>query len=234
MEQSTTSKLSVITLILGILSIFTLGLMSIPTIILGHLSRYKIKKSKGELSGKGMALSGLIIAYSTFIIFIGPMIVTPLVVVSMVKSLDIPASSKDFAVETPKPNNPTKKVVSSNADINEEIEYIINGLQCNLSKEKGTRYIRFDIALVLKDEKFKGYFSKNNYANKKIKNKALGEIVKLTSMKSVIELDGIKNKQLLANEIKDRLNLLLKEESVVKTNSSDVVKDLYFPKFLVQ
>ncbi len=57
------SKLALISMTCGILSFFTLGLTSIPAVIMGHIARYRITKSKGTLSGSGMALAGLIMGY---------------------------------------------------------------------------------------------------------------------------------------------------------------------------
>jgi type II secretory pathway pseudopilin PulG len=56
-------------MILGIAS-FVLCLSffaGIPAVILGHISRSKIKKSRGRLQGDGMALTGLILGYISFL-----------------------------------------------------------------------------------------------------------------------------------------------------------------------
>ena len=58
-----TSALAIWSLVLGILSFFTLGLTSIPGVICGHLARGKIKRSIGKLSGSGLAMAGLITGY---------------------------------------------------------------------------------------------------------------------------------------------------------------------------
>mgnify|MGYP001418269542 CR=1 FL=1 len=54
-------------MILGIVSfVLCLGFLTgIPAIILGHISRGKIKRSNGQLGGGGMALTGLILGYIT-------------------------------------------------------------------------------------------------------------------------------------------------------------------------
>ena len=52
-------------LVLAILSWFSCLLIgSIPAIILGHISRSKIRKSNGALTGMNIALAALIIAYA--------------------------------------------------------------------------------------------------------------------------------------------------------------------------
>lgn len=54
---------AVASLVCGIL-IFLFGILTgIPAVILGHISRSKIKKSMGHLKGEGMALAGLILGY---------------------------------------------------------------------------------------------------------------------------------------------------------------------------
>jgi hypothetical protein len=55
---------------LGIISLLLcLNVLSgIPAIILGHMSRSSIRKSKGRLKGGGMALTGLILGYFSFVL----------------------------------------------------------------------------------------------------------------------------------------------------------------------
>ena len=54
-----TSGLAIAALVLGILSIFTLGLTAIPAIILGIIGLVRIEKSGGKLTGKGFAIGGI-------------------------------------------------------------------------------------------------------------------------------------------------------------------------------
>ena len=54
-----TSGLAITSLVLGILSIFTLFLTALPAIILGIISIFKIEKSAGQLKGKGLAIAGI-------------------------------------------------------------------------------------------------------------------------------------------------------------------------------
>ncbi len=56
-----TNGLAIGSLVCGILEFFTLGIASIPAVILGHLARGQIKRS-GE-RGDGMAITGLILGY---------------------------------------------------------------------------------------------------------------------------------------------------------------------------
>jgi hypothetical protein len=56
-----TSGLAITSLVLGILSIFTLFLTAIPAMILGIVSIFKIEKSAGQLKGKGLAIAGIVV-----------------------------------------------------------------------------------------------------------------------------------------------------------------------------
>ncbi|WP_300607288.1 DUF1707 and DUF4190 domain-containing protein [Trebonia sp.] len=58
---SPTNGLAIGSLVCGVLEFFTLGLASIPAVILGHLARGQIRRS-GE-RGDGMAITGLILGY---------------------------------------------------------------------------------------------------------------------------------------------------------------------------
>jgi len=60
-----TSGLAITSLVLGILSIFTLFLTALPAIILGIISIFKIEKSAGQLKGKGLAIAGITVPSAT-------------------------------------------------------------------------------------------------------------------------------------------------------------------------
>jgi hypothetical protein len=77
------SNLALISMICGVLSFFTLGLTSIPAVIMGHMARSRIKKSMGAISGNGLALAGLIIGYLCIV----------LTFVAILASLAVPAFS---------------------------------------------------------------------------------------------------------------------------------------------
>lgn len=62
-RESSTSGMAVMSLVLGLLGSVLFIISGLPAIILGHMSRSRIKKSEGALDGKGMALSGLIFGY---------------------------------------------------------------------------------------------------------------------------------------------------------------------------
>ena len=56
-----TNSLAVASLLLGFLSLFPV--FGILAVILGHLARSQIRKSRGQMKGAGMALAGLILGY---------------------------------------------------------------------------------------------------------------------------------------------------------------------------
>ncbi len=63
-----TSALAVWSLVLGILGLLTLGIPSLVAIICGHLSKGRIRKSGGLLSGEGTAVAGLFLGYTGLIL----------------------------------------------------------------------------------------------------------------------------------------------------------------------
>lgn len=65
-SQTSTCGLSIASLVCSLLGFVTLGVTSIVAIITGHISLSRIKKSAGALSGRGMAIAGLIIGYLVF------------------------------------------------------------------------------------------------------------------------------------------------------------------------
>lgn len=56
-----TSGLATGSLVCGILEIFTLGMTSIPAVVLGHMARSEIRRTGKR--GDGMALAGLVLGY---------------------------------------------------------------------------------------------------------------------------------------------------------------------------
>ena len=63
-----TSGLAIAALVLGILSFFTCGITVIPAIILGIVSLVKIEKSGGRVTGRGFAVSGIIVSILALLI----------------------------------------------------------------------------------------------------------------------------------------------------------------------
>jgi alpha/beta superfamily hydrolase len=65
-----TSGAAVVSMVFGILGVFLFPL-SLVAVICGHVSRSAIKKSKGLLTGDGMALAGLILGYLMLLLGVG-------------------------------------------------------------------------------------------------------------------------------------------------------------------
>ena len=73
---SKTSGKAIASLILSLVWLYGLG--SLIAIILGHMARSEIKKSEGTITGNGLALSGLIIGYLSFVFIIGILVAVAL------------------------------------------------------------------------------------------------------------------------------------------------------------
>ncbi|HSJ02816.1 MAG: DUF4190 domain-containing protein [Verrucomicrobium sp.] len=85
--HSPTNGLAVAALILGIICLFTAGLVGIGaviTIILGHMALAKVRQSHGQLAGKGMAVAGLVMGYLSLVLF----------AVAMLAALAVPTFSR--------------------------------------------------------------------------------------------------------------------------------------------
>jgi uncharacterized protein DUF4190/uncharacterized protein DUF4339 len=76
-----TSGLAITSLICGILGFVTLGLAGLPAVITGHMGLSAIRRSGGALTGRGMAIAGLIMGYLGF----------GLIFVAVLASLLVPA-----------------------------------------------------------------------------------------------------------------------------------------------
>ena len=64
-----TEDKAVISLVLGILSIFSLSILAgIPAIILGRMSRKNIRASAGRLTGEGMATAGIVMGWISVVL----------------------------------------------------------------------------------------------------------------------------------------------------------------------
>jgi len=67
------SSLAIAAFLLGIISFFTFGLTIIPAIILGIISIVIIEKSGGRVTGRGFAITGILIAVLVFLINFVPL-----------------------------------------------------------------------------------------------------------------------------------------------------------------
>lgn len=84
------SGLAIASMVCGILSLFTVGLTSLPAIITGHMARSRIKH-RGA-GGSGLALTGLITGYVGLVIM--------MIAVFAIGSISLLTSQVDIAKET--------------------------------------------------------------------------------------------------------------------------------------
>lgn len=63
-----TSTPAVFSLVFGVLS-FVIPILSLPAIICGHVSRFKIKRADGRVGGAGAGLTGLCLGYFTLLLY---------------------------------------------------------------------------------------------------------------------------------------------------------------------
>ena len=63
-----TSGAAIASLVCGILGFLTGPITGIPALITGHIARNKIRNSGGTLAGSGMALTGLILGYTSTVL----------------------------------------------------------------------------------------------------------------------------------------------------------------------
>ena len=74
-------------LVCGILSLTIFScLTGIPAIILGHMSRSAIQKSRGRLKGEGMALAGLVLGYVSIVALPVLLIIATIAIPSLLRA----------------------------------------------------------------------------------------------------------------------------------------------------
>lgn len=68
MPKKQTPGIAIASLVCGILSWVCVGLLAaIPAVITGHMALGRIKRSAGTLAGRGMAIAGLILGYTSIV-----------------------------------------------------------------------------------------------------------------------------------------------------------------------
>jgi len=71
MPKRVTPGIAIASLVCGILSWVCAGpLAAIPAVITGHMALGRIKRSAGTLAGRGMAIAGLILGYTSIVAMI--------------------------------------------------------------------------------------------------------------------------------------------------------------------
>jgi prepilin-type processing-associated H-X9-DG protein len=69
--QVKTSGLAIAAFVLGILSLFTLGVTALPAIVLGVIALIVIGQSGGRLAGTGLAVVGMVLPVFSFVVVLG-------------------------------------------------------------------------------------------------------------------------------------------------------------------
>jgi len=85
-----TSKLAIASLVLGVLTIWPFRIFTaIPAIICGHLALSKIKASNGLLSGKGFAITGMVIGYLDILLLVASVIILSILAHQLKESFEL-------------------------------------------------------------------------------------------------------------------------------------------------
>jgi prepilin-type processing-associated H-X9-DG protein len=86
MPKKQTPGIAIASLICGILSWVCVGLLAaIPAVITGHLALGRIKRSAGALGGRGLAIAGLILGYTSIVAMIAVIVLFFTLVVPAIK-----------------------------------------------------------------------------------------------------------------------------------------------------
>jgi len=86
MPKKETPGIAIASLVCGILSWVCVGLLAaIPAVITGHLALGRIKRSAGALGGRGLAIAGLILGYTSIVAMIVLLVLFFTLLVPMVK-----------------------------------------------------------------------------------------------------------------------------------------------------
>jgi flagellar basal body-associated protein FliL len=130
---------------------------------------------------------------------------------------------------------------SSTSEVEKVYEYVIPKVQCNLSGSQGTKYIRLDIAFTYNKPDMKFFFDappkegeENPGKPESLRNRILAKLIMIISSKQVNDLESVEDKEKLANDIKDSLNEIIKDERERYKMEDATVLDVYFPNFLIQ
>jgi flagellar basal body-associated protein FliL len=208
-----TSTMAVISLVAGLLCI------PLVSIILGHLARSEINKSKGSVAGKGIALTGLILGYLQLLIgillLLGSLVVSSLSYSELTEA-QYEMESSFSSVEYSEPLN-----MESSGDLR---YYELTGLITNLGGPIKSRYINVELKL----EGLAGDFEKVLELNEhRLRNAALHIMGGYTYEEA--QLDGFQER--VRVDLKKSFSIVLKE---YRSGESDIIRHIYFTQFVVQ
>ncbi len=144
------------------------------------------------------------------------MILTPTITIIVIKHM-LPKSEKD--VET--------KIYPC--------EFSIKAIQVNLADEGSSRFAQVDIVMKLSTDKLLPYFEPYSSENKKGLGNDIRSLINMRiSSRTVNKLSSPENKQDLADDIKDQLNQLISNNIDDDDLIDPTVKNIIFPKFVIQ
>jgi len=152
------------------------------------------------------------------------MVLTPLVTILLVKEM-VPQVNVDEP--------------DSIDDETTAVEYVIEGVQCNLAGTQGKRYIRLDVAFLLSDKKIEPLFNPPPKEGEPLiipskRNRILSKLIEIIANKQMTQLETTDDKESLANNIRDSINDLLSADVKKLKIVDGRVDEVYFPKFLIQ
>jgi len=95
-----TSGVAIASLVCGILVFLTGPITGIPALITGHIARKKIRNSGGTLAGSGMALTGLILGYTSTVVILAHFVLLLIGWTWVHSTIREPEKKVDFAPPT--------------------------------------------------------------------------------------------------------------------------------------
>jgi flagellar basal body-associated protein FliL len=153
-------------------------------------------------------------------------IVVSLIVLSVLVMVLTPVITI-FAVKAIMPSEAS----SNEPDVSGKIKEItLDDFRVNIAQTQGTRYAQVKVVLEVNNGDMERYFKLKSPENPDgMLNRIKSEITNIISDKSLSGLLTKDAKNSLANEIKAELNKMLE-----KKKAKGIVKEVYFPSFLVQ
>lgn len=137
-----------------------------------------------------------------------------------------------FVVKTMMPQ--AQETVTEDTGSKSGMEITLDAFRTNIAGTQGSRYAEITVALEIRDSAMEKFFKKKA---KETPDGMLNQIrAKITSIISSKTLPGLVSQDAqvsLQNEIRQALNTMIMAANE-KTVKEEVVKDVYFPSFLIQ
>ncbi len=114
-------------------------------------------------------------------------------------------------------------------------EFPLKDIQVNLADEGSSRFAQIDVVIKLSTDKLLPYFKPYSEDNKHGLGNDIRSLINiLLSSRTVSKLSSPINKKDLADDIKDQLNKLISNEIDDNDLKNAMVKNVIFPKFVIQ